>query len=345
MGKIRTGIFLIYLLASCPVLGQDAVFSQFFNTTLYLNPALAGIEDEIIVNSNYRTQWNSLQFPYQTTQISAVMPYYRDKHQKPFGHLGGLGLSIYNDVAGRDNNFKTTGLNSNFAYNLPLDRHYIHVITFGLQTGLVQKRIDTSTLQWGEQYNPYVGFDSSISPTEAGEFRNRAFFDVGSGIFWFYNPLAQENRVVTSINSGISVAHMNHPDESMVDFETNRLPLLYKYHGGIVFRISTHVTASANVLVAYQNETSQQNFGTYFSYTFHSESDGLITEGVFRLGGWYRAQDAAIFLTEFETPKFKLAFSYDMNTSSLRYGSRGIGSYEVHLGLRFAEHELPKSRY
>lgn len=345
MGFFRLTWVLVLCFWAFSSRAQDAVFSQFYNTALYMNPALAGFDDDITVTMNHRSQWNFLQFPYTTSQISAILPYYKDKHSKPFGHIGGLGLSIFNDIAGTNNNFKTTGANANIAYNLPLDHHYVNVVSFGLQVGMIQKTIDTSTLQWGEQYSPYVGFDATVSPSEALEFQNRAFFDVGSGIFWYYNPLPQEKRVVASMNSGLSVAHMNNPNESMLDFQPSRLPLLYKYHGGIVFNLTHDLTVSANVLFAFQNLTTQGNFGSYLSYRFFPGGKSLIAEAVVRLGGWYRVNDAAIMLMEFDTGKYKVAFSYDWNASSLRYRDRGIGTYEVHIGMRFAEHPLPKSRY
>ena len=336
---------LAYLLLPGFCIGQDAVFSQFYNSTLYLNPALAGIEDDFLFSANHRTQWGVLQFPYVTDQISFIVPYHQSKHAKPFGHVGGMGLSVYNDVAGEYNSFKTTGVNGNFAYNLPFDKDHLNVITFGLQVGAIQKRIDTSELQWGSQYDPFNGFNSQVSTTEAYQFQNRAFIDIGSGIFWFYNTLPEKNAVVVSMNSGLSVSHMNNPNESLLDYSKNRLPLLYKYHGGIVFRVSRQVTFSTNTLVAYQNEIFQENIGTYFSYRFFPGGESVLAESIFRIGAWYRVNDSVIALTEFETTKFKLGFSYDWNTSSLRYQSRGFGTYEIHMQMKFTQNAPPKIRY
>ena len=107
---------------------------------------MAGIESDLVISANYRQQWNALGNPYTTNQFSAILPYFESKHAKPFGHKGGLGLSVYNDIAGENNNFKTLGLNANFAYNLPFDRNFVNVVTFGLQGGMVQKRIDANEI-------------------------------------------------------------------------------------------------------------------------------------------------------------------------------------------------------
>jgi len=324
---------------------QDAVFSQFFNTTLYLNPALAGIEDDFTVNINHRTQWKSLQFPYTTSQVSLIMPYYSSKHSKPYGHIGGVGISVYNDISGENKSFKTVGANATAAYNLPFDRDFVNQITFGLQIGMINKTIDTSTLQWGEQYNPFIGFDTSITSSEVSNFENRTFIDVNSGLFWWYNPIENEGKLIKSINSGLSIAHLNSPNESVLSSEKSYLPFLYKYHGSVLFNVAKNATISANVLIAYQNGTAQQNLGSYLSYKVNNISESYFKETIIRFGAWARVNDSVIMLTEMETSAFKFAFSYDLNTSSLRYNNRSIGTYEIHIGLKLTQHAHPKSRY
>jgi len=344
-----TRIFILSVimthLVTNTTLGQDAVFSQFFNTTLYLNPALAGVEDDFTINMNHRSQWKTLAFPYTTSQVSLIMPYYSSKHIKPYGHIGGVGISAYNDLAGENNSFKTTGINASGAYNLPFDHNFVNQISFGLQMGMINKNIDSSTLQWGEQYDPYVGFDATIAPSEISQFQNRTFIDINAGLFWWYNPISEKSKIIKSINSGISVAHLNNPDESMLASSESRLPLLYKYHGGILFNLSKNATISANALIAIQNSTSQQNFGSYLSYITNTYADGHFKNTIVRIGAWARINDAFIMLMEMETSTFKVAFSYDMNTSTLRYNNRAIGTYEIHIGLKFSEHAQPKSRY
>jgi len=328
-----------------PVKGQDAVFSQFYNSTLYLNPAMAGIEDEITASVSHRSQWQSLLFPYTTSQFSLIVPYYKDKHVKPLGHIGGLGFSVFNDVAGENENFKTTGLNGAFAYNLPLDRRHINQITLGLQVGAINKRIDVSNLQWGEQYNPFVGFDASIAPTEVNNFQSKTFFDINFGAFYWYYPIQDNNPLIKSINAGISISHLNHPNESLLDGRESRLPLLHKFHGGMLFNMTDKAMVSFNMITAYQDNIFQNNLGVYLSYKLGTFSNNTYKYILTRVGTWYRVQDSFILLTEFETKLFKVAFSYDWNTSSLRYNDRGIGTYEVSLSIRLAGDAPAKTRY
>lgn len=338
-------IILITIAGTASLKAQDAVFSQFYNSTLYLNPAMAGIEDDLTISMSHRAQWRSLIFPYTTSQFSLIVPYYKDKHSKPYGHIGGLGFSIFNDVAGENSNFKTTGLNGAFAYNLPLDRKHVNQVTFGLQVGMINKRIDATNLQWGEQYNPYVGFDASIAPTEVNNFQNKTFFDINFGMFYWYYPIQDNNPLIQSINSGISVSHLNNPNESLLNSELSRLPVLYKYHGGVLFNLNSKAMLSLNLLTAYQDQIFQNNVGAYLSYKVAAINQNIYKYVIVRLGSWYRVKDSFIMLSEFETKLFKVGFSYDWNTSSLRYNDRGIGTYELHLSLRLTGHAPPKTRY
>ena len=159
------------------------------------------------------------------------------------------------------------------------------------------------------------------------------------------NPIQEGGKLIKSINSGISLSHMNNPDESLLAQEKSQLPLLYKYHGGIVFNLMHKATISTNILAAYQDGEWQNNLGSYLSYQLTSDVGGQSKYVIARFGGWYRINDSFIFLTEFETNLFKVGFSYDWNTSSLRYNERGIGTYEIFLAMRFAGHTPAKSRY
>ncbi|MFA0963288.1 PorP/SprF family type IX secretion system membrane protein [Roseivirga sp. BDSF3-8] len=323
---------------------QDAVFSQYYNASLYLNPALAGFDRNTSVQMNYRSQWNQLNFPYTTSQVSLIMPYYADKHAKPYGHIGGVGLSVYNDQAGNGNNFSTFGANLSFAYNLPLDTKQENQVSFGLQAGVINKSLDTDDLQWGSQYDPFIGFGGGNAPEVLTGYENRTFLDLGAGLFYSYSP-EDEMKAIRGVNFGVGVNHLNQPNESVIAGEERQLPVLSKVHGSVIFGLGERTNLSANVLIANQNRESQINTGAYVSYKLITDGQPSIGYLTTRFGVWHRLEDSFIFLTEFETRQLKVGLSYDWNSSSLRYNERGIGTYEIHLALRFGSIAAPKTRY
>lgn len=333
---------ILTLLSNLESRAQDPVFSQYYNAPLYLNPALIGDEESMLVNLNYRSQWRSLHDPYSTAQASFIYPFYRDINKGAAGQLGGMGISVFNDIAGINREFKTTGFSTSFAYNLPLSRQ--NILSFGLQAQLINTRIDPENNQWGQQYQPGVGHNPGELPAEYQDFDNSVAFSITPGAFWrYFND--NTSGFIHSIYSGIAVNHLNHPDVATIDDQTDRLPLLYKYHGGVVFSVSQKVNLSANILTLFQDTKNQSNVGAFISYLLIDQNQGLFSNSIIRVGGWHRWNDSFILSTEFVTNKFQVGFSYDWNVTDLNNFQAGVGAYEVSLGFRFNRIAPPKVRY
>lgn len=323
---------------------QDPVFSQFYNSAVYLNPALVGEENDIYFNFSHRSQWRSLDYPYSTFQTSLIYPLYKDKHRKPAGHLGGLGISAYTDRAGEADNFKSTGVNASIAYNLPFStKQEVNQLSLALQFGIINRNIDTKGLKLGEQYNEFIGFDENVVP-DLGMIQNNTFLDITFGAFYRYY-LGQNKKAFQSFYLGAVVSHLNHPDQSVIMGQEDRLPLLYKAHGGAVFGLSQSLSMSLNFLTMLQDKENQTNVGTFFSYNLPLETKGHLTNMLLRLGGWYRINDSAIMTAGIVTNHLQFAFSYDWNVTSLKFNSRGTGAYEISMGYRFFKPATPKVLY
>jgi type IX secretion system PorP/SprF family membrane protein len=306
---------------------QDAHFSQYYASGLYLNPSVAGIEPGLAFTSNYRTQWRSIVVPYITSQISLIAPIFAKKNMNDI-HVGGLGLSVYNDKAG-EGNFKTLGVNISGAYNLHLSS--THTITLGVQGGFIQKSIDFTDLQWGEQFNPYIGFDNTVSPSETTIGVRKLYPDVGAGFMYYFNPSSEENGFSAFL--GGAAYHINRPNESLINDLVSRLPILFKVHGGFEVPVSEKMSLSPNVLSMMQNNVFHVNSGLYLNYRMN-EGGKLIRPSEIVFGAWYRLQDSFIFSMGLGNKNYLLGFSYDFNSSSLRYNTQGRGAYEISLSIR-----------
>src|SRR5688572_33039570 len=79
-------------------LAQDPVFSQFYTSSLYLNPALSGLARDVVLGFNYRSQWAGVNLPFKTFQFSAVHPIIQQGIKTK--HLGGFGATLFSDEAG-----------------------------------------------------------------------------------------------------------------------------------------------------------------------------------------------------------------------------------------------------
>ena len=119
---------------------QDPHFSQYYANPLYLNPAMTGLDADVYFGLNYRSQWKSLDLPFEVAQFSLVYPLMERGSQ--FKHRGGLGMSVYREMAGEANNFKTTSYTISGAYNLFLKADASQMISVGLQGGFISKQIN-----------------------------------------------------------------------------------------------------------------------------------------------------------------------------------------------------------
>ncbi|GHN03282.1 hypothetical protein WSM22_47710 [Cytophagales bacterium WSM2-2] len=306
---------------------QDPLFSQFYSAPLFLNPALAGAETNTIVNVNYRTQWNSLQNPYKTAQVSYIYPLIL-KNSRP-RHIGGIGGSVFTQQAGQDYTFKTFGFVGGGAYNLTLDKWGNNFLSFGLQGGVIQKQITMGNFNWGSQYNPFItGFDNSITPTVTNINQIITFPVINAGLTLFHNSKKLQNNLTSFV--GFAVSNLNSPNESLIRNSDSRLPFLFKVHGGINVALNERTVLAPQLLWMQQNGINQINVGAYVSYSTSDSNNPFVATA----GAWYRVNDSFIALLGFTKSKLTYGFSYDLNTSSLHYSAFGQSTYELSVSYR-----------
>jgi type IX secretion system PorP/SprF family membrane protein len=335
--KLIFAISFLFLLRTAHA--QDPAFSQYYASGLYLNPSLAGIEPNWAASLNYRYQWGFLGKAFNTSQLSFIVPFHSKKITKR--HLGGAGVSLFNDRAPviSTNNVESgylmaTGGTVNAAYILPLTR--LQNIIFGVQVGGIYKTLDLSSLQWGSQFDPNVmgGYNRDRSnPVAADGLVSRKLMpDVGAGVLYYFNVDRDYRKLGYSAFAGFSAYHLNRPNESLVKGNVSRLPVLLKGHAGVEITLTERINVSPNVLIAIQDKVNQVNAGAYFTYLF-SDSKDVLTPNTFILGGWYRLRDAVIFSTGLGNSYYTLGFSFDLNSSNLRYSTKGQGAYEISLKI------------
>ncbi|BDD07332.1 PorP/SprF family type IX secretion system membrane protein [Aureibacter tunicatorum] len=323
---------------------QDATFSQYYASPLMLNPALSGSYITPVVGVNYKKQWRDSEYPRDQMHLGVIYPII-PKSGYNGRHLGGVGLSVFDESAGVDKSFNTTSIRVSGSYNVQLDGNGLHQLTFAIQGGIVRKYINMANLFWGEQAKRWA------SPANYGKTTNEiqnevpgpdylnestTFPVIGAGVMWYHSEKTRRGFIKRSFYGGVAADNLNVPDESLVqDGTKSSLPILLKVHGGALFNTPFEDwQVSPNFLFQYQNSLMQYNLGVYFSYMvsstkFRDDAKRLV------FGGWYRVGDAAIFNVGFETKEFNVGFSYDMNTTYLRYNTNSGGALEVSFAYKF----------
>ncbi len=311
-------------------LGQSPVFSQYYATSLYLNPALSGLEKDIYMGMNYRAQWSSAGLPFNTFQFSFIKPLLKPgAHVK---HLGGFGATFLNDDAGPNKEFKTQSVMVSGAYNFHLTPYGNNILSVGLQAGAEQQRVNYNNLQWSSQYSAALGFDSNLSG-EAG--LNDQVFNplLNVGVMWLYTTRGRLAFRTLSAFTGFSVSNIIHQRSYRGDANETSV-LLFKMHGGFATVWNRKLEISPNYLVQYQNASFQVNVGSYMSYYFqpphlHNSKSTKVMVGV-----WYRLQDAFILSAGLSNRTWNLGFSYDNNISSMGRNFGSANAYEVSLAYK-----------
>ena len=210
-------LFVSTLLGLEQSIAQDHMYSQFFNSPVYLNPALNGqFEGDLRMNLIYRNQYTSV--PGSLSYLSASIDY----NVPQFG--GGIGLLFTRSAEG------TAYLNKNnisaiYSYSVGSEAY---VLSFGLQAGVTNRSVDFGKLVFGDQIDPRLGYiPGSASSADLPLFNNRFYFDSGAGI----------NLTVGEFNIGGAAQHINRPNESFTGV-TARLPIRSTLHASYRWNVS-----------------------------------------------------------------------------------------------------------
>ena len=310
------------------LLGQDPVFSQFYSSSLYLNPALSGLEKDVVLGFNYRSQWAGVGLPFKTFQFSAIHPILQ--HGVKTKHLGGFGATLFTDEAGPNREVLSQGLSIASSYNFHLDRTGNHLIAAALQFGVIQKRINLDALQWSSQYSTIMGYDPALPGETLGSDRTTRPV-IHAGAIW-RRVIDDHFRPVKMFYQGFAVSNINRPKGFFIN-EREPSAMLYKIHGWYVHTFSNGFEISPNYLLQIQDE-SQINVGGYGAYTLPVVTSKSMKDLKLSAGFWYRIKDSIILTTGISTASWNAGFSYDANTSSLERNFQGANSYEFSFAYR-----------
>lgn len=317
---------------SLGAMAQEAQFSQFYASSLYLNPALAGLERDMTFNSNFRSQWRTLGGAFNTMQLSGIMPFYNGIDKE--NHLGGVGLSLYNDQGG-GGLMSTVGASISGAYGFGVVNE-LNRISIGAQIGLYQNALDLSRLQPGQQFSDIMGYNPALPFSDPSLVINntRTYPVVNAGAVWSYNPSRNYYKTGTSGYLGIAASNLNSPAAGFVESGNRNLPLLTKVHGGLELHLNKRWNLSPNFLLANQAGLNQINVGAYLTYKMVEYPFGLFGNSDLVFGGWYRANDAGILSVGITNPAYSFGFSYDMNTTRLQGFTQNQSAYEFSFSIR-----------
>ena len=311
---------------------QDIHFSQFNSNPLTINPALTGVfnGDQRGV-LNYKDQWTSFGEGYKTYSVSFDMRTMNNKWKN--GCLG-VGLNIFNDVAGSSKMSTTKAL---LSVSGIIDINKQHQFIAGIQGGMVQNSLNSSNLIWDDQY-VNGSYNSNVSSLDYVNAEPFYYADMSAGISWNYvtGQSTISSYDATRIQAGVSYHHINRPT---LEFRNNNTDVLYSkliFHSTAHYGIkNSRLAIRPGLLVVVQGSSNEIVAGATLRYRMKESSryTGYFSEQALSLGGHYRWNDAFIPSVWYEISNLAIGVSYDVNLSPLRAASNLKGGMEI--SLRF----------
>ena len=289
------------------VTAQDIQFSQFYATSTYLNPGLAGTKIVDRVVSHSRLQWPSLDANYMSTMLAYDRAFHKTNSS--------IGAYMIYDRQGQ-NTFNTQEIQFQYAYAFNPTKKVC--ISTGAQLGVLQKKLN-NTIVFPDQMDLSGQIHGAISADDNLR-ESTSSIDIGIGTviytsrFWL----------------GLSGLHLNKPRQSFL-FEDNRLPVKYIIASGYRFPLKKNIHSWITPTLQYKSQGKSDQF----ELGAHGTFDRLLT------GIWYRGippkkhndlrnHESAIVMVGYKVNKhFQISYSYDAVISGL--SGISAGAHEIHI--------------
>lgn len=312
--------FLLGLLATTSV-AQDIHFSQFYETPLLRNPALAGIfSGDYRVQTVFRDQWNSFTDAYRTGSLNAEVKW-------PVGQTTDYfttALQILYDKAGTAA-LTTTELMPALNYHKSLSNAKPMFLSFGIMGGLIEKTIDLSRVTTNSQFNG-TAYDPALPNGETILTPNIHYLDGSLGIS-FNTAFGAENA--NSMYAGFAYHHLNRPKNSFYKNPAVELDAKIVLSAGVKMAVNDYSYFNLYGDYSHQGSATETIGGVLYSYKLGPDPDNY--PYAVTLGMLFRWNDALIPVVKLAMNSFDLGISYDINVSRLNTVSNSRGGFELSL--------------
>jgi len=309
----------IIILGICSLLwgsslkAQDIHFSQFFEAPLWRNPSLAGIfTGDIRVQAVYRDQWNNVTNAYRTGSVNAEI-------KMPVGNANDFitaGLQVLQDRAGTIA-LTTTHVLPALNYHKSLSNEHNSYLSLGFMGGWVQRRIDPSKVTTNTTYN---------GGGTGENFLNSSYSYMDGSVGMSYNSNLNYNPN-NNFYIGAAYHHFTRPKNSFYRNATIEVQPKWVFSGGLRLGVTDYAYITLQADHTRQGKYSETVAGGMYGIKLGDDPDN--PRYVIHAGTFLRWNDALIPVIKLDYAPFSIAFSYDVNISTLKPSTYGRGGFEV----------------
>jgi type IX secretion system PorP/SprF family membrane protein len=288
---------------------QDIHFSQFFETPLLRNPALAGIyTGDIRLQMVYREQWGSVTDGYKTGSLNG-------EYKLPIGKADDfitVGGQVLFDRAGTAALTQTSILPVVNYHKSLSDDESNRYLSLGFMGGVVNRHFDQSKI---------ITDDPNGEPTAIPRY---TYLDGSVGLSYNSNL---NKKPDDNFYLGIAYHHFTKPKNTF--FRDPSVKLNPKWTASAGFRFGVAEYAYVSILADYsiQENYKEAVVGALYGLKIGPELDN--PKYTIHAGSFIRWDDALIPVVKLDYAPFAFAFSYDVNISKLKPYSNGRGGFEL----------------
>ena len=312
---ISTLLALAFSVASSlPAGAQDIHFSQFFEAPLWRNPSLSGIfTGDIRVQAVYRDQWNNITDAYRTGSVNA-------EYKMPLGKGNDFittGLEVLYDRAGTIG-WTTTHVLPALNYHKSLSNEQNRYLSLGFMGGWVQHSFDPSKMTTNIQYDNGGGGSGET-------FTHSKYNYIDASVGMSYNSNLGDNEE-NNYFIGAAYHHFNKPGNSFYHDPTQELAPKWVFSAGFKVGVTEFAYMTIQADHSRQGNYTETLAGALYGLKLGEDAANPIY--TIHAGAFLRWNDALIPVVKLDYGKISVAFSYDVNISTLKPSSSGRGGFE-----------------
>lgn len=316
---MKFNLSIIFSVFCTLVSAQDPIFTQYFLVPESLNPSFTGLLETTSAGVIHRSQWTNLNYKIDTDY--AYFSTWSENNQS------GIGVNFLNH---RENFTGYNFLQANINYSYRVELNYEWYFRPGIEIGYGSKSFGFQNLILRDQINLS---NETISPVSIDplQLNNRIhFINISTGLLFY-----TDNFWI-----GSAIKHLNRPNISIAEEGNIPLDMFYNISTGYEFNLSDIIETG---FLPY--ETRMMVTGNFMDQGGYNRLDigtsiifSQLVIGATAALNPVKKTDQSHTLTSInlfsglQYEKFKIGFSYDINTSKI---GRTGGVFELGLVYQF----------
>jgi len=330
--RLKHLLCLLFTLSiATSAIGQDAAFSQFYNTPFQTNPGMLSFRPEMMIGANFRSQWSGIGVPFTSFLVDGYYPILTKNKQTQMGAAGGF-LLVDRQPAGKIN---TTSFGIAGSYKLPVN--YANYFHCGLQLGYLRRTISSDGLTTGSQIrNGY--YDPSLPNQEDLLGQSRGAPTIGLGTSWVNEDVDGDIRG----QLGVAAYHLNAPNVSFFDSKIDNLKRNFVFTGSVRALKADQISIYPSARYIWQGPARKLNVGALARFPLASGNNrgpragAVQTPANFGFGLFYQTNDASAVIgtIEYAQSNYAISVNYNLGTSALKDDNKRGNAAEFFIAYR-----------